>query len=242
MTEAQLEQKQQQIAKPYRHELKYIISEGEYRILSRRLKSALAQDAYAKKNGGEYHIRSLYFDDPFDSAVTEKISGIQVRDKFRIRIYNHSDKTIKFERKHKDGPYIQKSSLTLTREECDSLLAGEHRFLLKRSEPFAKQLYGIMQTKHLQPRVLVDYTREPYVYPIEDVRITFDKNIRTAMRNTDLFDPHVPTYPVIDLENAMILEIKFNRYLPTYVQSLVQLGASQHVAASKYVACRRYEF
>ena len=108
MTEAPLEQKKQPIAaqpiaKPYRHELKYIISEGEHRILARRLKSALAQDSYAAKNGGEYLIRSLYFDDPFDSALTEKLDGIQVRDKFRIRIYNYSDKTIKLERKHKDG-------------------------------------------------------------------------------------------------------------------------------------------
>lgn len=247
MTEASLEQKQkpmatQPIAKPYRHELKYIISEGEYRILSRRLKSALAQDAYAAKNGGEYLIRSLYFDDPFDSALTEKLDGIQVRDKFRIRIYNYTDKTIKLERKHKDGAYIQKSSLSLTREECDSLLDGEYRFLLERPEAFAKQMYGIMQTRQLKPKVLVDYTREPYVYPIEDVRITFDKNIRTGMRCTDLFDEHAPTYPVMDLQNAMILEVKFNRYLPTYIRSLVQLGASQHVAASKYVACRRFEF
>jgi len=242
MTEAPLEQKKQAIAKPYRHELKYIISEGEYRILSQRLKRALKPDKFAAKNGGEYLIRSLYFDDPFDSALTEKLDGIQVRDKFRIRIYNYSDSTIKLERKHKNGAYIQKSSLTLTRDECDALLDGDDRFLLKRAEPFARQMYGILQSRQLTPKVLVDYTREPYVYPIEDVRITFDKNIRTAMRCTDLFNDRVPTYPVMDLQNAMILEVKFNRYLPTYVQSLVQMGASQHVAASKYVACRRFEF
>ena len=109
-------------AKPYRHELKYVISEGEHEILARRLRSALTQDKYAKKNGGEYLIRSLYYDDPFDTAVEEKTSGIQVRDKFRIRIYNYSDASIKLERKHKDGPYISKSSLLLSRDECEALL------------------------------------------------------------------------------------------------------------------------
>ena len=237
-----MEQGKQQTAKPYRHELKYVISEGEHRILSRRLQSALPPDKYAARNGGEYFIRSLYFDDPYDTAISEKAGGIQVRDKFRIRIYNLSDRTIKLERKHKDGAYIQKSSLTITRAECDAIMSGQYGFLLERPEPFAGQMYGILRTRQLRPKVLVDYTREPYVYPIEDVRITFDKTIRTGMRSTELFSPEVPTYPVSELRNCMILEVKFNRYLPTYIQSLVQLGASQHVAASKYVFCRQYEF
>ena len=237
-----MEQGKQQTAKPYRHELKYVISEGEHRILSRRLQSALPPDKYAARNGGEYFIRSLSSDDPYDTAIAEKADGIQVRDKFRIRIYNLSDRTIKLERKHKDGAYIQKSSLAITREECDAIMSGQYGFLLERPEPFAGQMYGILRTRQLRPKVLVDYTREPYVYPIEDVRITFDKNIRTGMRSTDLFNPEVPTYPVSELRNCMILEVKFNRYLPTYIQSLVQLGASQHVAASKYLFCRQYEF
>lgn len=228
--------------KPYRHELKYVISDGEHAILAARLKHALKPDGYAARNGGEYLIRSLYFDDPFDSAVTEKDAGIQSRDKFRIRIYNYSDAIIKLERKHKDGQFIQKNSVSISRDECEQILAGNPGCLLSRPEPFARQMYGIIVSRHLVPKVLVDYTREPYVYPVEDVRITFDKNIRTAMRSIDLFNPDVPTYPATDLKDSMILEVKFNNYLPTYVHGLVQLGASQHVAASKYVACRRYEF
>lgn len=230
------------VTRPYRHELKYLISDGEHRILSRRLQMTMAQDGYAAKNGGEYHIRSLYFDDPYDTALQEKGDGIEVRDKFRIRIYNDSDSMIKLERKHKSGPYIQKSSLSLTRTECDSILAGDYRFLLQREEPFAGQMYGIFVTTQLRPKVLVDYDREPYVFPVQDVRITFDKNIRTALRCTDLFNPHAPTYPATSLQNTMILEVKFNEYLPHYIHELIQLGASQHTAASKYVFCRQFEF
>jgi len=228
--------------RPYRHELKYVISAGEHAILSHRLRMTMAQDAHAAQNGGEYHIRSLYFDDPFDSAVQEKVDGIEVRDKFRIRIYNHSDKTIKLERKHKNGPYIQKSSLSLSRQECDALTAGDYGFLLKRPEPFAGQMYGIMKLKQLKPKVLVDYDREPYVFPVEDVRITFDKDIRTGLRSTDLFNPNVPMYAVSELRNCMILEVKFNEYLPQYIQTLIQMGAAQRTAASKYLFCRQYEF
>lgn len=228
--------------RPYRHELKYIISTGEHAIMSRRLRMTMAQDAYAAKNGGEYHIRSLYFDDPFDSAIRDKLNGEGTRDKFRIRIYNYSDKAIKLERKHKNGQYIQKSSLNLSRPECDALLKGDCRFLLKRPEPFAGQMYGILTLNQLKPKVLVDYDREPYVFPAEDVRITFDKNIHTGLRSIDLFNPNVPMLPVSDLRNCMILEVKFNESLPAYIQMLIQLGAAQHTAASKYLFCRQLEF
>ena len=85
-------------------------------------------------------------------------------------------------------------------------------------------MFGILKLRQLRPRVLVDYDREPYVFPAEDVRITFDKNLRTALRATALFDPDVPTYPVTELRNCMIMEVKFNRSLPAYVQMLIQHG------------------
>ncbi len=228
--------------KPYRHELKYIIDRGEYELMARRLRLTLQQDAHAAKNGGEYAIRSLYFDDPWDSAVEDKVAGNDLRDKFRVRIYNLSDKAVKLERKHKDGQYIRKDSLPLSRSECEQLVAGNLDFLFNRPEPLAKQLYGIFRTKALRPKVLVDYVREPFVFPAEDVRVTFDKDVRTAMRATDLFNPSLPTYPVWELRNCMILEVKFNNSLPRYIQSLVQVDAAQHTAASKYLFCRRYEF
>lgn len=228
--------------RPYRHELKYIITEGEHRVLSARLKRTLKQDYFAAQNGGEYFIRSLYFDDPFDTAVQEKMMGVGSRDKYRIRIYNLSDDTIKLERKHKEGQYIKKDSVKLTRRECDAICAGHFRCLIDKPEPFARYMYGVFASQRIKPKVLVDYTREPYVFPYEDVRITFDKNVRTAMRCTDLFNANVPTYPVWDLADCMILEVKFNGSLPLYVQELIQVDAARHTAASKYVFCRQYDF
>lgn len=228
--------------KQYRHELKYVISEGEHKLLSMRIKGCLRQDYHASINGGEYMIRSLYFDDPFDTALWEKSNGVGSRDKFRIRIYNLSDSAIKLERKHKEGQYIKKDSVSISRADCEAIVRGNLECLKNNPSPFAMQFYGIFKANHLQPKVLVDYVREPYVFPAEDVRITFDKDVRTAMRCTDLFNPHVVTYPVWDLRNCMILEVKFNESLPQYVQQLLTLGAAERTAASKYVFCRQYEF
>ena len=92
----------------YRHEIKYLISLGEAEFLATRLRLTLSQDPHAVKNGGTYFIRSLYFDTPFEKAVGEKADGVEFRDKYRIRIYDMSDKVIKFERKHKNGQFIGK--------------------------------------------------------------------------------------------------------------------------------------
>ena len=225
----------------YRHELKYYINQRGYEILSRRLRSCIQQDENAAKSGGEYFIRSLYFDSPADDALWEKLSGVDERDKFRIRIYNGQDDVIKLECKHKEGSYIAKQSIRLSRAECESLIRGEYAFLLSRREPFARRMFVEFATKGLRPCVIVDYTREAYVYPVEDVRITFDKDIRTAYRGTSLFDMTQPTYPVIT-DGDLVLEVKFNNYLPSYIRELLQIDSHTRSAVSKYCICRKFEF
>ena len=148
---------------------------------------------------------------------------------------------IKLECKHKEGSYIAKQSIRLSRAECESLIRGEYAFLLSRREPFARRMFAEFATKCLRPRVIVDYTREAYVYPVEDVRITFDKDIRTAYRGTDIFDMEQPTYPVIT-DGDLVLEVKFNNYLPSYIRELLQIDSHTRSAVSKYCICRKFEF
>lgn len=229
------------MAGTYRHELKYILSEAEAKLLETRLRLTMSSDAHALKNGGSYFIRSLYFDDPYETAVSEKVAGVKFRDKYRIRIYNLSDKAIKLERKHKNDSYIKKDSISLTRTQCDAILAGEYSFLLHRSEAVAKQFYAAFRLRQLKPKVLVDYDRKPFVFPLEDVRVTFDRNVRTSMRPEYLFDPHAITYPSMEDPNRCILEVKFNKYLPAYIRTLLQVDAAQHTAASKYVFSRQFD-
>ncbi|OQB25429.1 MAG: VTC domain protein [Firmicutes bacterium ADurb.Bin182] len=223
----------------YRHELKYYINQGNYTLLSNRLRLTMELDKYCRKNG-EYFIRSLYFDDWDNNAFRTKLEGVDDRDKYRIRIYNFTDSAIKLECKHKENSYILKNSLMITREEAESLIAGDFDFLLQRPEPFAKIMYFNFRTKLLKPRVIVDYSREAYVFPLEDIRVTFDKNVRTAFRTTDLFERAIPTYPVVQ-DYDMIMEVKFNRYLSTYIRDLIQISSAQHSAISKYCLCRKFE-
>jgi len=224
----------------FRHELKYYINYRDYALLRGVLKALMPLDPHAGPNG-DYHIRSLYFDDAYETALVEKMAGYDVRNKYRIRIYDFSDEVIKFEKKMKRGQYIAKTSIRLSREECEALIAGDCDCLLGREEPLAGEIYLKMKNSLLRPRVIVDYYREAYVSQFENVRVTFDKDIRASLMLTDIFDPKAPVVSVLE-PGTMVLEVKFNKYLPPFIQSaLNNVNAAQRSAVSKYVLCRKFE-
>lgn len=224
----------------FRHELKYYINESDYAVLSTGLAHMLKRDRNAGKNG-EYTIRSLYFDDFEETALVEKMAGVQSRAKYRIRIYDYSDRVIKFEKKIKEGQYIAKKSLSLTRSECDRIIAGDPYPLLAKNSPYAREIFLQMKLFQLKPVVVVDYEREAFVMDYESVRITFDKNLRSGSPLGSIFDRNMPTVPVCP-PGMMVLEVKFNKSLPGYIRNfLANMACNQRTAISKYVSCRKYE-
>ena len=227
---------------PLRHELKYFINERQYFVLSGVLDGILNRDPNGDEYN-EYHIRSLYFDTVFNNAFYDKMNGVQNRDKYRIRIYNFSDKIIKMECKTKVGSLISKRSITIPKLLCEQLMAGDPTGLETTRSGLLNDVYREMTVNLLRPAVLVDYVREAYLHTAEEVRITFDKQLRTGLWSKDLFNPHVPTIPPFD-QNVMILEVKYNRILPSYIRDILNTycqGACPS-AISKYTWCRRFEY
>ena len=224
---------------PLRHELKYHITPAEMTVLRSVLTPIMQFDPNGDANN-EYHIRSLYFDTINDDALEEKIAGVGNRKKYRIRIYNISDRVIKLECKSKYGDLISKQSVSIPRELAEQLIAGDPDGLQRMRHPLLHDVYREMRTRLLRPAVIVDYVREAYIHPAQDVRITFDKTLRTGLYATDMFDASLPTFPVFD-DPVEILEVKFNEFLPSYIQSILSGVTAQRSAVSKYTWCRRYE-
>ena len=224
---------------PARHELKFFINRAELAALRARLRPVLAMDPYCV-GGRPYAIRSLYLDDIDDAAYYDKINGVRDRDKYRIRIYRHSDAEIFLERKRKIGDLIQKSSAQISRKLCEQIISGDPRGLQTSSNPLLRDVYVQMRTKLMRPAVIVDYEREAYLHPAENVRITFDLKLRTGLHSRNLFDAGIPT--VCPLEPGVeILEVKFDNCLPDYIRALLDGIQADRSAVSKYVLCRRYE-
>ena len=224
---------------PLRHELKYHITPAELTVLRGVLAPVMQLDPNGNENN-EYHIRSLYFDTINDDALEEKIAGVGNRKKYRIRIYNFSDKVIKLECKSKYGDLISKQSVSIPRELAEQLIAGDPDGLQRMRHPLLHDVYREMRTRLLRPAVIVDYVREAYIHQAEEVRITFDKQVRTGLYSVDLFNPQIPTYPVFD-DPVEILEVKFDEFLPSYLQAILSGVTAQRSAVSKYTWCRRYE-
>lgn len=221
-------------SKRFRHEQKYIITYAEKDALIRQFVPVIKRDANGSEKG--YTIRSLYFDDVWETAYEEKIAGTFERKKYRIRIYNYSDKVIKLECKEKQGNYIHKTSAGLSIAEFEWIIQGKYDFLLQRQENLCREFYFQCMSKRMRPVVIVDYEREAFVVETGDVRITFDTHVRSGWMSYDIFDKAVPTYEVMK-QDELIMEVKFTEMLPEYVRRLVVPRAGQQMAASKYTMC-----
>lgn len=219
----------------FRHEVKHEIGISDMITIRHRLNAVAYPDPHAVD--GKYMIRSLYFDNLSDKALLEKINGLNVREKFRIRYYNGDTSVIHLEKKSKFDRLGNKQSVLITAEQSQKIVNGDTEWMLESDAPLVRELYYKMNTQGLLPRTIVDYIREPFVFSAGNVRVTLDYNIRSGMRCTDFLNPECVTVPVSD---SVILEVKWDAFLPDIIRDAVSLSDRREGAFSKYAACRIY--
>lgn len=220
----------------YRHEWKHEINTSDMIALRQRLRAVAYPDAHGEN--GTYFIRSLYFDNLSDKALREKLDGVNQREKFRIRYYNLDPSVIHLEKKSKVNGLGNKQMIHLTKEEVQKIIDGEIKWLAESERPLAREFYAKMLSQGLRPKTIVDYTREAFVYPPGNVRVTLDSHIRTGMKSTDFLNEKCITVPAGDTQ--AILEVKWDAFLPDIIRDAVQLEGRRSTAFSKYAACRIY--
>lgn len=220
-----------------RHEYKHRINYEDYLVIRSRLKQLVRPDPHAGENG-KYLIHSLYFDNLSDKALREKLDGVERREKFRIRYYNEDTGYIRLEKKSKIHGLCDKQAAPLTKEETIKICNRDIDFLLASDIPLLQELYAKMKYQLLRPRVIVDYEREPYIYGPGNVRITFDSNIRTGLYHNKLFEGTFYTAPTE--KDNIILEVKYDAFLPEIIEKAVKVPNRQSSAFSKYAVCRMY--
>ena len=219
----------------YRHEWKHEIARAEMLILRQRLCAVAQQDPHAV--GGRYTIRSLYFDSPDDRALREKLDGVDRREKFRIRCYNGDLSVIHLEKKSRRNGLGSKQSAVLSIDQTRAIINGDVGWMARSEEALVRELYEKMLVQGLRPKTIVEYTREPFVFAPGNVRVTLDYDIRTGLNCTDILAPDCVTVPA---GNAVVLEVRWDEFLPDVIRNAVQLGHRRTGAFSKYAACRMY--
>lgn len=220
----------------FRHEWKIEINTVDYFSVRQRLKSIASIDPHTID--GKYSVRSLYFDDPTDRALREKVDGVNRREKFRIRYYNQDTNLLRLEKKSKLNGLCNKQSAAITANQAQSIVDGDLLWMMNSNIPLVQELYCKMITQGLLPKTIVDYVREPFVYKPGNVRVTLDYDIRTGLSCTDFLNPDCITLPT---GNALILmEVKWDAFLPNIIRDAIQMSGRRASAFSKYARCRIY--
>ncbi len=220
----------------FRHEWKFEISKSDMYVLRQRLRVVASPDSHAVN--GTYRIRSLYFDNLSDRALREKLDGVSIREKFRIRYYNEDLSVIHLEKKSRMNGLCRKRSAVLTSEEAGMIVNGNVGWMADCGRELVTELYGKIRSQGLRPKTIVDYTREPFVYGPGNVRVTLDDRIRTGTDCREFMNPDCVTIPAG--EETAVLEVKWDEFLPSVIQDAIQLSGCRASAFSKYARCRIY--
>lgn len=215
-----------------RHEEKYILTYAQYALLRQRAIQVLQPDSHGEN--GTYTITSLYFDDPEDTGLYEKLDGLALHSKFRVRTYDSSDRFIKLERKDKQGILTQKISAPIQKDQL-ALLTQSGAW--DQFSGTARDLVQQLQAKAFRPVVAIRYTRDAYYYPGSDFRLTFDRNIEAIPPDARaLSDATLQGIPAIE-PGSVVMEIKYGSHIPAFARKLTRVQAPQ-LSLSKYALCR----
>ncbi|MGM9986835.1 MAG: polyphosphate polymerase domain-containing protein [Bacillaceae bacterium] len=225
-------------SKKGRNELKHAISKIDCHLLRNNLKHIMRTDPHTNKNG-KYLIRSVYFDNFENKVLTEKKEGGYNRDKFRVRLYNHNQDYMNLEKKSKRNNLSFKEKCPITAEEYERIRANDIAWMEHDSRSLMQELYVQMNLLQLRPMTIVDYEREVFIYEYGNVRVTFDSDIKTSLRNNDVLNPDVPMVVTLD-PNMVILEVKYDEYLPDIIKLLLQVNNRRRDTFSKYQLSRMY--
>ena len=218
-----------------RQEKKYLITVEEFRKYSHLLEQVLISDEHNGNDG--YIIRSLYFDSIYDRDFFDKLNGMQLRRKIRLRIYDTKHDFAMLELKQKEGAQQLKRSLKVTREHAQALCKGNYGCLLTYKEDLAAEFYGIMNMYTYRPKTIIQYNRKAYIAKENSIRITFDNKVIATESNFDIYSEELPMYPALDPFNV-ILEVKYNGFLLSYIRDLINIADRSEISISKYVMGR----
>ena len=222
-----------------RREEKYLLTLREALQCAARFEKVLTPDEFSKN--GSYQIRSLYFDTVDDRDFHDKLTEQNCRQKVRLRIYSPQDSHVKLELKQKENIYQKKRSLLITRADALALIEGRFSVLLNYGDPFAGEMFALLTEGCYRPRTIIEYSRRAFMAKENNIRLTFDSDIRALEGDFRLFFQALPFYPVMP-GDQVIFEVKYNQFLLGYIMDIIRCVDRRSVSASKYCLGRSLSY
>lgn len=227
-----------------RKEIKFKISLKDTDYLIETLRPFFSYD----KNciDGFYQVSSLYFDTYDKDSFYDKINGNEVRRKYRLRYYNADPNTFFLETKTKFGKLSKKDrniftsdseilSSTLKSEESmnlyfSKLINNTNNLFL--NDYFRYQLKPILWTFYKRMALVCEYN--------PDIRITFDYNLQARLFSNH-YSQQIDTFISSPVSiGFVILEVKYDQYLPNWLEKITAYLMNKQESFSKYVEAYRF--
>lgn len=224
----------------YRHEDKYQIWDTGIVQMLPAIQCVMRPDPHASREG-LYLIRSIYFDDIDQSNLAANAAGTDLRDKWRIRMYNNDPTVLFLERKSKENGMIHKDSCLITRDQYNFLVSNDTRLPDLTNVPPLYRRFVLLRARFLyQPQIIVQYERRPFIFGPGNVRVTFDRNIAAGTDLKNFFDPELSVRPILPT-GEHLLEVKYDAFLPDVLRGVIQQGSMQRITFSKYALCMGWQ-
>ena len=230
-----------------RLEYKYLVPLEKLPDLRREIQPYVESDPYVLKTGvGHYTVHSIYFDTPDLKYYYDKVEGIDIRKKVRLRSYNQPDETslLFLEIKEKNQKTVRKRRLILNWA-GDPLLPHQKHILLSRDSSNSLKngwhelpyFMNLIYQDALRPVVQISYDREAYFHRFNrTLRLTFDYHLR-SMLQPELGNFFAERGTIISLPRHFIWEVKFYGGLPSWLLTIISTHQLQQQPLSKYNIC-----
>ena len=223
-----------------RFEIKYILDIKTSISIQNIIKDFMILDGYAKfMSNNKYFVRSLYFDNDYFDNFKEKVDGLKIRHKFRIRTYSEKKNEYSIIYLEKKGRFNERTYKIRTKIELDQLdmiLNSNEMFKLYNSNinsPILSEFIIDTYKKKIKPKVIIDYFRKPFINKHGNYfRLTFDNNLSSTISKNLFSSDHQSKKTIPGYE---ILEVKFDRTIPPWFQKVIQSFELNRLSVSKYV-------
>lgn len=221
---------------PFRQELKFLIHHSVRRMVLERWRRYLLKAPFTDQHAVT-PVLSQYYDSPHLAFYHEKLAGIRLRDKLRIRTYGRrfrSGQTTLLEIKHRQDQLVRKYRYPIPEFDASQLDPATWRF----DDPEVEAAFlSLLERHRLRPSAQVYYQREAYQGAVEsDVRITFDSCVVALHPGEELTRKLLfASFRRLLPDTLVILEIKTTRGTPGWVHEGILAGELQQQTLPKYV-------
>lgn len=213
-----------------RIEIKYLLDERQYKIITSGIKDYMTYGKY-----GVYNICNIYYDTDDFYLIRKSLEKPIFKEKMRVRSYGipKENQKVFIEMKRKFDGVVYKRRKEVEFKKVENFFNDSHISQISNELLYTKNRYD------LKPKVFLSYDREEFFDNTDSsFRLTFDKNIFARDYDVDL-SKGIYGEEVLP-KGKYIMEIKVSKNMPLWFVKLLDEAKAYPSSFSKYGTYYKY--